>query len=507
MPSRLPTRDETVFATLTLAGFSFWFLLGFPYANHNESFAIVAQLKEIGMVRALTSVVEPVANYRPLGQALAWLGYRSAGAIYPVEIFNYVVAVAAWVLLFTASRERKLFAVTALITGGVFFTGYIYLFHLHGVFYSPLLFVTAMLFWLDRDFSRNRFVALTLCTLVAALFHPYSLLVYLAGVGGMAVERRRTLAGLRAMVAGGLAAAVLLFVALLATQSNKNVLTAGEMLDGLLASYRFAEINLIASLVALCLAIVTSLSLPVGVRPRRIVAIGSGIAGLLFIHAGLPVLLLWIAVCLAKTLLMRKWWMALVLGCATLFPAPTATGSPTYAIFALMICTAILPYGKSAWEERLRVPARRAAVAAVAVATALLVLLRVGVDLPVVTHLAQPLIAEQEKTFQMEQIARWLASSDYSGYTPRFVRAVRNPKDASDSVDRTFRPPTTDEDLAMYMRALRGSSAPPPAKDKIVLVGFGGDAMPPGAVLLTVPSAHAGVARVVLPENRARDVT
>ncbi len=219
-------------------------------------------------------------------------------------------------------------------------------------------------------------------------------------------------------------------------------------------------------------------------------------------------LLIWIAVCLAKTLLMRKWWMALVLGCATLFPAPTATGSPTYAIFALMICTAILPYGNSAWEERLRMPARRAAVAAVAVATALLVLLRVGgVDLPVATHLAQPLIAEQEKTFQMEQIAQWLASSDYSGYTLRsFVRCA-TPKDASDSVDRTFRPPTTDEDLAMYMRALRGSSAPPPAKDKIVLVGFGGDAMPPGTVLLTVPSAHAGVARVVLPENRNHDVT
>jgi hypothetical protein len=219
------------------------------------------------------------------------------------------------------------------------------------------------------------------------------------------------------------------------------------------------------------------------------------------------VLLIWIALCLAKTLLMRKWWMALVLCCATLFPAPTATGSPTYAIFALMICTAIVPYGNSAWEERLRMPARRAAVAVVAVATALLVLLRVGVDLPVATHLAQPLIAEQEKTFQMEQIARWLASSEYSGYEPRFVRAVRNPKDASDSVDRTFRPPTTDEDLAMYMRALRGSSAPPPAKDKIVLVGFGGDTMPPGAVLLTVPSAHAGVARVVLPESRNRDVT
>ncbi|SCX07231.1 hypothetical protein [Mycolicibacterium fluoranthenivorans] len=506
MRSRLPALDAIVFATLTLAGFSFWFLLGFPYANHNESFAIVAQLKEISLRGAVTTVLEPVANYRPVGQAVAWLGYRAGGTIYPVEIFNYVVAVAAWALLFAAARERKLFAFTALITGGVFFTGYIYLFHLHGVFYSPLLLVTAMLFWVDQDFSRNRLITLTLCTVLAAFFHPYSLLVYLVGLGGMAVQRWRSLAGQRGMIAGALAAAALLLVALLATQTNKNVLTPGDMLDGLLASYRLAEINLIASLVALALTIVTALTLPLGAGPRRVVAVGSGIAGLLFIYTGLPVLLIWIAVCFGKTLLMRKWWMALVLCCSALFPAPTATGSPTYVIFTLMICSAILPYGSTALEERLRAPARRTAAAIIAAASAVLVLLRVGVDVPVVSQLAQPLVAEQEKTFQMEQIARWLVSSKYSAYEPRFVRAVRNPKDASDSIDRTFRPPTNDEDLDMYMRALRGPSAPPPANDAVVLVGFGGDLMPPGALLMTLPSAHAGEARVVLPDNRDRDI-
>ena len=42
MTFRRPTADTIVFATLAVLGLSFWFLLGFPYANHNESFAIVA---------------------------------------------------------------------------------------------------------------------------------------------------------------------------------------------------------------------------------------------------------------------------------------------------------------------------------------------------------------------------------------------------------------------------------------------------------------------------------
>jgi len=361
-----------------------------------------------------------------------------------------------------------------------------------------------MLFWVDRELNRNRLIILTLCALVAALFHPYALLVYLAGLGGMVVERRGSLAGLRGMITGFLAATLLLFVVLIIFQRNTSVLTKAEMYDGLLASYKMVEINLIASVAALCLAVVTSLSLPVSAGLLRYgAAIGTGIAGLLFIHSGLPVLFLWIAVCLLKVLLMNKLWMALVLGCAALFPAPTATGSPTYVIFVLMICAAILPYGWTQVEERLRAPVRMAAVAVIAAAMVLLVLLRSGVDVPVVSRLAQPLIAEREKTFQMEQIVRWLLGSEYANYELAFVREVRNPKDASDSIDRTFRPPTNEKDLSMYVRALRGSSAPPPSAGRFVLVGFGGDSMPPGKLLLVLPATNAGEARVVLPSATA----
>lgn len=499
----MSTTDKIVFATLALLGLSFWFFLGFPYANHNESFVIVAQLKEMGLGEALTQRIYPVANYRPLGQAIAWIGYQAGdGTVFPVEAFNYLVAAAAWVLLFMASRERKLFALTALVAGGVLFTGYIYLFHLHGVFYSPLLVLVAMLFWVDREaLNRKRLIVLSVCALVAALFHPYALPLYLAGLAGIMAERRGALTGLRGMIAGFVVATLLLIVVLVIIPRHGSVLTRTEMYDGLLASYKMVEINLIVSVAALCLTVITALSLPGNVWVRYGTAAGAAAIGLLFVKWSVPVLFLWIVVCLFKALLMKKWWMVLVLGGTALFPAPAATGSPTYAVFALMMCAGILPYGWIAVEKRLGAPMRMAAITAIVVAVVMLVLLRFGVDVPVMSRIARPLLAEQEKTFQMEQIVRWLLASEYATYEPVFVRGVSNPKDASDSIDRTFRPPTNQEYLSKYARALRGPSAPPPSADRIVLVGFGGESMPPGRLLLVLTGPNAGEARVILPDH------
>ena len=42
-------------------------------------------------------------------------------------------------------REVRLFSLFALVAGGVFFAGYIWAFHLHGIFYGPLLLYVAAL--------------------------------------------------------------------------------------------------------------------------------------------------------------------------------------------------------------------------------------------------------------------------------------------------------------------------------------------------------------------------
>ncbi|WP_141562741.1 hypothetical protein [Mycobacterium neglectum] len=496
---RMTTADTVLYSALAVLGLSFWFFLGFPYANHNESFAIVAQLRTMGLGDALTQIVYPVANYRPLGQAVAWGGYRIGNTIFPVEVFNYLGAVAAWVVLFIAARERRTFALCALIVGGALFTGYIYLFHLHGVFYSPLLLLIAMLFWVDRDFTRSRVIALSLCALVAAFFHPYALAVYAIGLAGMAFGHRGKLAGLKAIVAACVTAALALFIGLVLSERRTGVRGIPEMYDGLIVSYQMVEINLIVSAAALLLAVATAFSLPEIAKLKGITAIATALVGVIFIYFGIPVLFLWIAMCLLKVLLLKQWWMALVLTCTAIFPAPTATGSPTYVVFVLMVCAAILPYGWTSMEQRLGASTRIGAAVAIAAAAVLLILLRSGIEVPVVSRIAQPLIAEREKTFQMEEIVQWHLSSQYADYPLIFVRDASNPTDASDTIDRTFRPPTNQKDLFTYERGMGDHGPAIVPAGKHLVVGFGGDSMPPGETLLVLPAQQAGEARVVLP--------
>ena len=492
--------DNLVFGALALLGISFWFLLGFPFANHNESFAIVPHVQQMSFIDALTTQIYPVANYRPLGQGALWIGYHFFGqSIYAVELFNFVVALLAWLLLFVAMRERRVFSATALVAGGMLFAGYIYLFHFHGVFYSPLLLLFSLLFWFDaRPFTRGRFVAVSLYALVATLFHPYALLVYFAGVIGIALERRKMLAREWPMIALSLIVTIVLIAVLVIIPRHESVLTGSEMLQGFIASYRMVEINTVVSVAALVLTIATAASLPGKTLIHVTAAVVAGIIGMAAFWTGIPVLLVWIVVCLVKAALLKKWWIVFVLAGSSLFPAPAATGSPTYAIFALLMCAAILPYGWTTMEQRWSTVARPIALTTVCVAAVILCLLRAGLSIPVVSPIVRPLLAEKEKTFQMEAIVAWMTSSEYATATPMLVREQVNPKDADDSIKRNHRPPTSQEYLNLYLRSKRPPVPADGTTRRAIWIGFGGETMPPGPLILTLTAPNAGEARVVL---------
>ena len=78
MPA-MPLLHKIIYGALAVLGISFWFVIGFPFANHNESFVIVTQLEHMSFSDVLVDRIYPVANYRPLGQAAAWLGYTLRG--------------------------------------------------------------------------------------------------------------------------------------------------------------------------------------------------------------------------------------------------------------------------------------------------------------------------------------------------------------------------------------------------------------------------------------------
>ncbi len=487
----------------TILGLSFWFLLGYPFANHNESYFWIVELNRLDFVEAIARKMRPVANYRPLGQAVIWLTYKwSGGSIAPVQIFNYSVAGVAWLLLLAAIREKRAFAISALVVGAVFFSGYIYLFHLHGAFYSALLVLIAYTFMVyEQEWSTGRFLALTMLAYTCSLFHPYALLIYLASTGGLVLERWRTLSrSALAMVAGGGVVALLLVRILVFVPESEDLKTVAEMFTGVLSSYQSVEVNTAVSTIALLLGIATAMSIPCSRRERLVTVVFVLIAEGLLFQLSTPLVMGWVLIAIWKAVRLRKWWMASLLLMTSMFPAPAPTGSPTYTIYALMVCTVLLVYRWDGLEQRLHFLRPAVALPASALAILIVVLLRSGVEIPVVGRAASPLLSEQEKTFQLETVISWMQSSPYRDFRLVLLRDAENPSEATDAISRTHRPPTAQVFLDRYVGWLRQNRPQPAENEGALIVSFGDDRLDHEERIYQVDGRHAGPALVYLHE-------
>ena len=239
---------------LSMAGLLFWLVIGLPWGPHNESFDWIVRLEERSLWGALFERFPSVLSLRPLGTGPAWVLYRLGGHdVALVEIVNAALAMLAWGWAAYGIRERRLFALLALISGGVFFAGYIWVFHLHGIFYGPLLLYVAALARSASDpLDLRTLLAVFVGALVTALAHPYALPLAVAFVAGATLEtpmlRSRSGAAVLTVILSGTAAAYFLIV----PGDNRGLPDAP--LVGLLASYRTIEVNVVGSAVAALLA-------------------------------------------------------------------------------------------------------------------------------------------------------------------------------------------------------------------------------------------------------------
>src|SRR5439155_26780253 len=99
------------------------------------------------------------------------------------------LALGAWAWVARGVRERRLFALLSLAAGGVFFAGYIWVFHLHGIFYGPLLLFVAGLARAARGpLDLRTLLGVFVGALVTALAAPYALPLAVAFVLGATIE-------------------------------------------------------------------------------------------------------------------------------------------------------------------------------------------------------------------------------------------------------------------------------------------------------------------------------
>jgi hypothetical protein len=485
------------FGVIAFLGFSLWFFLVFPWADHNESYVWRVQFDRMGPLEVLTQRLYQVETYRPLGDFTAWLSYRSSGgSVYPQQFLNYVLAAAAWFLLFLALREKRLFSCIAFAVGSLFFSGYVFLFHLHGVFYSPVLMYIAVLFALyARALTTRRLIALSTLTLVIYLYHPFVLLLFGAFIIGLLLERRHIIPR-RQFTLSAMFLLMTLGLIVLAGPGGR-ALSVADRFVGLLTSYATIEVHPLLALASVALAFITVLSLPFSLRTRMVGFLLCGLAAFACYLAGRPVILLWIAACLVKALLLRKWALVALISVATLFPAAAATGSPTYAIFVIMICTAVAPMGWTALENRLTFVNGKSALALAVVVIAIITGLRIGLPVPFVSGLVNPLLAEKEKTFQLKDVITWMKDSPFRDYRLVLYQTATNPAIANNAIDRRYRPPTTQDYLDEYIAALRPGS--PIRTRSPLLVCFGGEPVKNAQAVCTVAGRYNGEAIVYVP--------
>lgn len=476
---------------LSVSGLAFWFVVGLPWGPHNESYDWVVRLEQRSLWEALFQKFPSVLSLRPLGTGPAWFLYRFAGhSVAGVEFVNAALALLAWGWLAHGARERRLFATLSLVAGGVFFAGYIWVFHLHGIFYGPLLvFVAALVRTARGPLDLRTLLGVFVGGLVTALAHPYSLPLVVAFVLGATLEtpflRSRVGVAVLGVVITGATASYLLLV------PGYNRGLAGSPLDGFVTTFHTLEVNAVGAGVAGALAAWTATRTLPG-------AAGSAAALLTLLLAaagiatGLPVLPLWIAWTVAKCVRRERWAMAALLTATVLLPIPNPTGSPSYGIFAVFVAvaaTALDEAGTDGLLSWLRVPQ---VVTLLIVMFGLAFALRSGVAVPGASQVARPLLAEGERTRQLDALAGRLMQSAWRDDPARFLHPASSPTEA-DAVDRRFRPPTEDAHLKTWLDWKRGG--PATGADTLVFT-FGGETVPGMDTVFSVRGRYSGDALV-----------
>ena len=485
---------RTTFAWLSALGVGCWFFIGFPFGNHNESYYWVARFQNMSAWDILWTGAL-AATPRPLGQGLAFLGWQvGGGSSWLVQLFNFAVAVVALGMTARIVSETRTFAVTAIAVGGGFFTGYVYLFHLHGIFYSPVLALVAVLLYLHeaRGLSplRRDVVAFACALGVGLLFHPYAFLLFLGHLAGACIERWKesSAADLRRR-----ALLALLSVAVLAATRPGHHALSSDNVRALVASYALTEIAPLLAGLASILAAVT----PLGIATLG-PGLRCGLAGVVlvccvvFAVAGLPVIVVWVAVAIVKTAYLGKWSLTGMTAAAALLPTIAPSGSPTYAIFAIFLSAIVLAWGWTAMERVLERLSGRWVVAVLVLAGLLAGAVRIGLEVPIVARAARPLMAEREKTMQLEAIVDWMLTSEYRDWS-LLLEGNANPADGRrEAVDRKWRPPTYQSYLDAYLASRQAARTAPSA----LVVTFGTHEQPGRTLVQTVPGRFAGAAMV-----------
>jgi hypothetical protein len=517
------SRNETaIYFILTILGFSFWFLMVVPFASHRETYWWLAMVHSQPFSQAFGFIT---STYRPLAQVATWLAFQFLNpSIFPTSVprqallqgFIYGMFVLAWWLIYRAASQRRLFALVALVAGGFFFSGYVHLFHIYGIFYVPvMLTLGALLSFYGAGTFEKQEVWFAVVATVLALWHPFATALFVGFYFGFYLDtfwKRSGAKHVQAIVIllvgmMAIAAMVVIFpriTTMVGTFPRTATMGVGTRLFGFLVSYQTNEVNRAASLVAFLLTQMTifSLELPPRVKLAAFLIVTALSAA--FLWRNLPLLLLWFIAVLIKLVRLRCWSLFFLMVTAALLPFGGGIGTPIYVLFGIIVAAYVTPLGWPEAERTLSFIKTRYVVGAVIVSGFVLLLVRAGIEIPIVTRVATPLLTERERTYQLENILAWLHSSEYCGYEIAFVEDSGSPINSVENViTRRNRPPAGINDVRSFWSTVLQCQKAERSADtaETAIITFGGPTLRDLSPVFKVNGRYAGDATVWIKES------
>jgi hypothetical protein len=487
-------------------GFSFWFLMAVPFASHRETYSWLTAVQTQSLARQFSFGLS--STYRPLSQFVTAVGFTILDPhVFPTNTFRQSVLqtfiwgifVCAWWLIYSAAPQKRLFALVTFVLGGVFFSGYVHLFHIYGLFYAPvILTMGALLYFNATNTFEKRQIRIAFLATVLVFWHPFATALFVGFYTGFYLATFR-----RSSRAQHVRALTILFIGMAAIIGLVAIFPRAPMpldtrLYGFLVSYQTNEVNRIASLVAFLLTILVIVSMYLSPKWTLAACLLTSVLSVVFLANGLPLLLLWIGATLIKLFRIHSWSLLFLSLTASLLPFGGGIGTPIYALFAIIMAAYATALGWSRAEGFLSFLKAQYVAGIVGVFVILLLLVRAGVEVPIITKVATPLLAERERTYQLEKMLAWLHSSDFCSYDIAFSEHAGSPIDSVESaITRRNRPPAAIGDVDLFWKSvLQCQNQQADGGRRTAILTFGGPSLEGASPVFSVTSRHAGDATV-----------
>jgi hypothetical protein len=423
-------------------------------------------------------VFEPIGHYasfRPLGQLTSAALFELSGrSLILIQLFNFILTISAVWFILRGVAEKKGFSIAFLITGGILFAAFAYLFHLHGLYYSPvLLLIAVLIYYYFQPLSVKNIIIIFISAITAALFHPFSIFIYLFYSAGLLFEKKNELKSKSIVYLSGSMALLIILSFILVP--NQTIFLSGTNIYGLMKIYRSLQINPMISLIIFGTALFTIQGVPVSKKGKFTLFLTLVIISVFIYILKLPLLLAVFIAGIIKLIYIRKWTILALLTVTFIFSVFTDVESGHLKFLVLFIIAfsvsinTTLPRAVSVFR-----PAY--GVLLILVTSFFVILLRNDVNIPGISKYTVSLLATRESSYNLENVIKWYINSNYSDYEVEL-----------DGNKSKF--PASVENIQTYLSAIRGKTKF--HSDKKLIISFNKEKPQKFFPLYTIRSEYA----------------